>query len=346
MPVVNIIAQVSQEVLDLYNKNLITLGPGGFKNLSSGRMVQLLKPIAMSGGSSVSELLSGVQTGMQAVNLGVSIKNGIKLDRVLKTMMVLKNIAWSGTAIGAVNLALNAAGLATLSRKIDGVNKRLDQIASEIKQEMRNIQTEGMIQSTRKLIDNLISVADILEKNDLNRNDNIAIQEYLNTAKNDINWWAEKYKQSSNEESSAIFTLLYDLSAMYAAVLKEYGAQYYYCNGSYPGNYNNWIRAFDYVDDKDLQKRLKRTIWLANPIATSEKLADAFDFTLNSIRLQAQDIAEYKEIVPYLPKEAHDDFDAYIRDKIEKGEVEIVDEAETEDPREAVLLQQNGYSAA
>ena len=46
-----------------------------------------------------------------------------------------------------------------------------------------------------------------------------------------------------------------------------------------------------------------------------------------------------------MPKEAHFDFDAFIKDKIEKGEVEIVEKAECEDPREEVLLQQNGYAA-
>ena len=34
-----------------------------------------------------------------------------------------------------------------------------------------------------------------------------------------------------------------------------------------------------------------------------------------------------------------------MKEKIEKGEVEVVEQAENDDPREAILLQKNGYAA-
>ena len=100
------------------------------------------------------------------------------------------------------------------------------------------------------------------------------------------------------------------------------------------------------MDSKALQSRLKRTIWIANPIETTEKLEAAYDFTLNTIHLQLQELNDAKEIIPQIPREAFLDFDAYVKEKIELRNIDIIDLALEEDPRERVLLRKNGFISA
>ena len=309
------------------------------------KTAQIAEGLLKTAGTAAANL-GAITSGAAGIpNLYMTFQNGQKLNRVLQSVTSLNSIAWAGTAIGSANLALSAVSFAVLSSKIDGLSNKLDTIAEEIKQEMRKIQTEGMVLDTQILIDNLMSTVHILEKDRLTMPEAFHIESFLNEAKNTIQWWVNKFNNSDCEESEAIFTLLFDLSAMYAAVLKEYGAQYFYLNGSYPGNYDSWVQVFRFIDEPELKKKLKQMLWASNPVALTETLADSFDFTLNTIHLQVQDLAEYKEIVPTLPKEAHFDFDAFMKEKIEKGEVEVVEQAENDDPREAILLQKNGYAA-
>ena len=133
---------------------------------------------------------------------------------------------------------------------------------------------------------------------------------------------------------------------MYESVVKEYSAQYFYLEGHFPGNMDSWMEVFGYTDSTPLRSGLKRTIWLANPVDTTEKLESAYDFTLNTVRLQQQELEETKQIVPEMPREVYLDFDNYVMQKIEAGEVEIVEQPQQEDPRERVLLRKNGFAAA
>jgi hypothetical protein len=95
-----------------------------------------------------------------------------------------------------------------------------------------------------------------------------------------------------------------------------------------------------------LQSGIKRTIWLANPTETTEKLEEPYDFTLNTIHLQYQELIDTKEVIPQLPREAYFDFDSFVKQKFDSRDVEVVDQALEEDPRERMLLRKNGFVMA
>jgi hypothetical protein len=133
---------------------------------------------------------------------------------------------------------------------------------------------------------------------------------------------------------------------MYTSVLKEYCAQYYYLENCFPGNYPDWAEVYMYVDSNKVQSGLKRTIWLANPTETTENLEGTFDFTLNTIHLQYQELQETKEVIPLLSREAYFDFDTFVKQKLDSGDVEVIDQALEEDSRESVLFRKNGFVMA
>ena len=62
-------------------------------------------------------------------------------------------------------------------------------------------------------------------------------------------------------------------------------------------------------------------------------------------RLQEQ-LLETQSFIPLMPREAYYDFDGYVSQKIKDGDVEIVEQAEQEDPMERVLLSKNNYAMA
>ena len=89
-----------------------------------------------------------------------------------------------------------------------------------------------------------------------------------------------------------------------------------------------------------------RSIWILEPTATSKQMTDAFNFSINAIHMQALSLLEYRELIRILPEEAYRNFDEYLKNKIDKGEVEIIESDEINKNEADMLLQENGYMAA
>lgn len=70
-----------------------------------------------------------------------------------------------------------------------------------------------------------------------------------------------------------------------------------------------------------------------------------FYFSINAIHMQAFSLLEYRELIRILPEEAYRNFDEYLKNKIEKGEVEIIESDEINKNEADMLLQENGYMA-
>ena len=350
--------QVSKYAMDLVKAGKAFYSSGGVR-LLDGRFVELYKissrlsnptvmpvsPFIMST-NPIGAAAQAVNVLTPIANVVLSYKNGQKLNKVINMMSALQGIAWANTAIGATNLALTAMSFAMINSKLDELSKQISSAVENLKKEMRAIQLEDKTVEILTLIGNLKSTSHYLNVKSLSSQDEIQIENYLNSAKQLIIWLKEQFEKAGPNESGTLFTLLFDLTTMYTAVLKEYISQYYYLESCFPGNYTGWMDAFDYANSKTLQSGLKRTIWLMNPLDTTEKLEVAYDFTLNCIHLQSQDLQETIEVVPQISREVYFDFDNFVKQKIESGDVEIVEEAQKEDPRECVLLRKNGFAMA
>ena len=276
----------------------------------------------------------------------LSYQNGKKLNTIINTLSKLEGIAWATVAVGAANMALTAMSFAVINSKLDGISNRITNAVADLKREMKAIQLENKAVEILTLIGNLKSASHYLSINSLGRQDEMQIEGYLNGARQLIVWLKDRFEKAEPIESGTLFSLLFDLTSFYSAVLKEYCTQYFYLEDCFPGNFSAWLEVFSFADSKDVHSCLKRTIWLANPIETTEKLEAAYDFTLNTVHLQLQDLHATKEIIPQVPREVVVDFDNYVKRKIDSGDVEIVEQALDEDPRERVLLRSNGFMCA
>ena len=106
------------------------------------------------------------------------------------------------------------------------------------------------------------------------------------------------------------------------------------------------MKAFQFIEEKEIKKCLKRTIWQAEPLAVTERLEQAFDFSVNVVKLQAYDLDKNKEIIPEIPAEVYANISDFIQKQIDQNLVEEVDDTQFDTMREEILLQQNGYAAA
>lgn len=358
------ILPVSKYAMDLVNTGKAYFGSGGVR-LLDGKFVELYRigrSLMQSGfaGLPINPIIPSpdpatmtMQIAMQAVdgvaslgNVFLSYKNGQKLNKVIRMVSTLQGIAWANIAIGAANMALTAMNFSVINSKLEGISQQITFAIADLKREMKAIQLEDKTVEILTLIANLKSTSHYLSVQPLNRQDEMQVEKLLNSAKQLIIWLGNEFETAGPLEGGTLFTLLFDLSSMYTSVLKEYCAQYYYLENSFPGNLPDWIEAYKYADSNKVQSSLKRTIWLANPTETTEKLEGTYDFTLNTIHLQYQDLQETKEVIPQLSREAYFDFDSFVKQKFDSGDVEVVDQAFEEDPRERVLLRKNGFVMA
>ena len=346
--------QVTEEAFRMLQTGKAFLGPGGIR-LHNGKFVELYKLLSSSPSnpnmmirainpmSVVSDALTLLP---QTANVVLSYQNGQKLTKIIDELSDLKAVAWANTAIGAANMALTAMSFAVINSKLDSISNQITYALADLKREIKAIQMEDKSIEILTLIGNLKSASHYLSINSLGRQDEIQIEGYLNGARQLIVWLKGQFVNARPRESGTLFSLLFDLTSIYSAVLKEYCSQYFYLEECFPGNYTVWLEAFSYADSKDVQSSLKRAIWLANPVETTEKLEAAYDFTLNTVHLQLQDLNDSKEIIPQVPREVVLDFDAYVKRKFDSGDIEIVEKALDEDPRERVLLRSNGFMCA
>ena len=353
--------RVSQYAMDLVMAGKAYLGSGGVRLIENDRFVELYKllpsfqtqqPGIMPIHPYIPALPVPTEIALQAfnslpqiANVVLSYKNGQKLNKVINMLSTLQGIAWANTAIGAANMALTAMSFAVINSKLNRLAQQMTSAVAELKQQMKAIQLEDKTIEILTLIDNLKSTSHYLSIQQLNRQDEIQIEKFLNSAKQLILWLEDQFENASPLESETLFTLLFDLTSMFTSVLKEYSAQYYYLENCFPGNFTGWLEIFGYADAIALQSVLKRTIWLANPVAPTEKLESTYDFTLNTVHLQCQELHEVQEVIPQLSREAYFDFDTYIKKKIDSGDVEVIEQALEEDPRERVLFGKNGFAA-
>lgn len=364
MSQVSTIIQVSKKAMDLINAGKAYYGSGGVR-LLDGRFFELYRigerlvqpdgnhlpiipiipspdPVTMT-----AQIASQAVNGLSSLaNVYLSYKNGQKLNKVINMLSSLQGIAWANTAIGAANLAFAVMSFSVINTKLDGLSQQISSAVADLKHEMKVIQLEDKTVEILTLIGNLKTTAHYLSVQPLSRQDEIQIEKFLNSAKQLILWLEDQFEKASPIESGTLFTLLFDLTSMYTTVLKEYCAQYYYLEKCFPGNYPGWIEVFSYADSSTLQSGLKRAIWITNPVEKTEKIEATYDFTLNTLHLQLQELQETKEVIPQLSREAYFDLDTFIKQKFDSGEVEVIEQALEEDPRERVLLRKNGFVMA
>ncbi len=344
---IELTVRMPREVYELVKSGQAKFSSGGVR-LLNGRMLKMYEligesaqdPLAQKGVGLLKELCRGNAANRALLKeLGQAIDIGNALtQRNFESLMKLKQLSWIQVGLEAVNCVATVACFAVVNKQLTDISGRLSQFIDEYRKDK--------VDEIRILVSNLITANGILKNFNFTDTGITQIAEYLNQAQIRIQNLASDYENNEYGTGKDTFQLLYNLTSAYTSVLKEYGAQYYYHSGDFPPLYDSWLDTLDYVDRDAFKNCLKRSIWILEPTATSEQMADAFNFSINAIHMQALSLIEYRELIKILPEEAYRNFDEFLKAKMEKGEVEVIDDNEKNDSEVGMLLQENGYAVA
>ena len=253
--------------------------------------------------------------------------------KLKKLAVTLKktNVPWAQSALQMSNLTLTSVGFAVINARLDELSQQIARGFEDMKEEMRSIQLEDRLTSIEKLMDNLKSAAALLKRQGLTRTDILPVEEYLNEAKSQIKWLSEKFQKSSGTARVPLFTCIYNLSTVFGALIKEYGAQHYYLVGAFPQNYDGWIDALRFTIEETVAEDMKSCVWMQAPLASTDELDTTCAFSLNTMEMQIKELESLRENLPLMPKEAYFDFEGFLKSKFDNGEITLVDSAEVED---------------
>ncbi len=332
---VKAVIKVSSEVQKLIEEGKLGYGSGGLRWLEGAKKGEIFRQYQFAGIVNASEQNDLAKHVLKAVN-----KLNAQMGNTNNAVKSIKSMQWFQLGLEAANLAVNIAGFATVMAKLNEVSEQITTLSNELHEKWQ----KDLYKEINNLIDNLKSVTSILTDRRLKDDYIFDIEKHLNQSKNLIIDLAKEFSSSAEAEGENTFLLLYLLVAEYTAVIKEYGAQYYYLNNNFPAQYDTWVRVFDQFEDNTFKHALKRTIWLTHPTESTRKLKDGFNYTLNTFNEQKNVLVEYKNIIPKIAQEDYFNMDSYMEKLYKDGDFITVDNFE--DKQAQAMLKDNGYRLA
>ena len=289
---------------------------GGVR-LKNGQLVELYKnvqPFQNMAQTAPNGFFNPGATNMRLTTL----TNGVQ--GLMNSAVLLQKLAYFNSAMSVVNCAVTVAGFAIVSAKLNELSSKVDSLAESLKE----YHLEDRIMDLKKSINYLRSAIDRLNKAGLKDYDVLQIEEYLNSAQVELEWLIKAFAEASNEEADVLFQLLFDVTAIYANVLKEYGEKYYYSFGSFPGNYDRWMETLMFFKESDFPTAVQKMIWIAQPVASTQQIREATNATVNILSYEYEQLEESKQFVLALPEKASVSIMDMLQEQLEAKEYECV----------------------
>ena len=289
---------------------------GGVR-LKNGQLVELYKnvqPFQNMAQTAPNGLLNPGATNMRLTTL----TNGVQ--GLMNSAELLQKLAYFNSAMSVVNCAVTVTGFAIVSAKLNELTSKVDTLAETL----REYHLEDRIMDLKKSMNYLRSAIDRLNKAGLKDYDVLQIEEYLNSAQVELEWLIKAFTEASNEEAEVLFQLLFDVTAIYANVLKEYGEKYYYSFGSFPGNYDRWTETLMFFKKSAFPTAVRKMIWIAQPVASTHQIREATNATMNILAYEYEQLEESKQFVLALPEKASVSIMDMLQEQLEAKEYEYV----------------------
>lgn len=308
-------------VMDDKTAALLAAGKAKFSSggvrLNNGQLVELYKNVQPF--QNMAQSTPNLPSGLKEANLKLTnLNNGVQ--GLMNSAELLQSLAYFNAAMSVVNCAVTVAGFAIISEKLNDLSTRVDTLADTLKE----YHMEDRIMDLKKSMNYLRSAIDRLNKAGLKDYDVLQIEEYLNSAQVELEWLIQAFMDASNEESDILFQLLFDVTAIYANILKEYGIKYYYSFGSFPGNYERWLETLSFFKESDFKASVQKMVWISQPIATTQQIREASNATVNILAYEYEQLEDNKQLVLALPEKANVSIMDMLQEQLEAKEYEYV----------------------
>lgn len=318
---------VSKEYMKKVKIGEAILSSGGIRTLG-GEILTQYRPVAfisdklVSVGNLVSSLANNVQSGFiqHGVNK-INKKADLTLERLDQIQNSLSNIKptcglnWANCVFGTANLAVSIAGFKMTFDKLDEISGMIKNLDSKIDAIDKRILLENFDRYAMQIKSDLDSLQEkFIEKSIFHQiNSNInATKAYLQSVVDGF--------QQDNIDGRICCNIIYSLAVIYAKLVMEYSARYYYShNNTLPSNYDDWIRILAIIDSDAFREKLKMVL-------QREYLETPHIDRMIAYQAATVGIAEQRGILEYnrllieaIPEERYLEMGAWIETQLRNG---------------------------
>ena len=243
-----------------------------------------------------------------------------RLDKTLRDMNALKDIAWINYAVNCRTYEMTYQGFQRLIGQLDDISAQL----SQVDRRLDNKEFNECLELANKYKNKLKSIAGFMEIKNFN-----PTKEFLSVAAvlDEIAAYFERlYNElkTGTSNNQAVLESIVFLLGPYTYLVRRYSALFYYDNESYPPNYEEWVEAVSKII-KDARMKNKFQYYLrVNLDCSLEDVYIALDMAMFNLRKFVEQIDFDRLYVLQHSKEEYLSIDRQLKDKIEQKDYQII----------------------
>lgn len=231
------LVEQTPEALEAVNSGNAKISTGGIRR-NDGTLLEASKPVEMS----AEDLLSAYETKEEAAAIEEKLKAfDNRLNLSAETVGKLDKSAWLNSKALQQNYILTFEGFQKTIAGIDRLSEQLSDIDSFI----RKRDAEKRFDTARTYFLNLKTAASNLRASDYD-----VTNSYIPTQLNEIATFLDRLYCDAKQKDGdgyASMQMLASLIQPFIYVVRKYSALYFYKNGFYPGNYDEWMKVAERI---------------------------------------------------------------------------------------------------
>lgn len=295
------VVYISKKAATALKNKTAELTVGGVRDLNTGQMLELFKPLSTASTSfssgislgpvgSVIQLVSSIGNNVQSafIQKGVNQAN-LKLDEIQKTLATMQFCPWVNSMLSIVNIGITISGLTILKRNID---QNFLQLSNEINQLSEKFDGEIIRKLTRDCktyMDDLKYFLDLAYQ----ESDKLVESELLPPTLNKINHFLsdviDRFERHEIEGEFGAW-IIFNLSVLFSQVIQEYANIYLMKKQRRPINLDSWLETLDSINSPSFKNYLKQFLYNEYPLHTTKEISYVYHIPTEIVRLRCDAI--------------------------------------------------------
>ena len=284
MAATQVVYKLSPRALNLLKAGKAEWTPGGIRDVSSKKIIELAKPV-YSAAMKKQETLQTIAGG-------------------LKTVQAL---SWVNTAMNLANLGVTVAGFYTVLTKMESMQGEIHQFISRYnadkekehfdnyKNNLANMGSHLYFLQNRYLLEEYNDSVFILREPD--------IEKECNEAATFLDGTIQLY-QSRGVPAKLACQILFTLSPIYAELVNEYCCQYYCVHGIINRFFEQWKAVLDQINSDSFHSFMKREMVFGIQYVDlpPQKRSDALRVAFHCVQELTDNLSVCSEVIKTVPK--------------------------------------------
>lgn len=329
---VKLVYTISKEAAKLVKSGNAVISSGGVRALD-GTIIEMAKPAAkavVSNGGSVLGTMSSLANNVQSafIQKGVNQANKKldlslnKLDMIQKSIDNMANanmLCMVNSAIGIANCGISIAGFALVLNSLDKVSEKISELTDVVKDEI----LRNQIEKFDRLRMNIKADVAMLQKIDTKVAGKYSYIDHINETAAYLRSIISAFNNKCIDGQIGC-TIIFNLAVVFAQEVSEYSARYYYENGEFPVNYEEWVSIIESINSNTFKEYLKNFIMFEKMDMSMKEKYAVYSGAVAAIEAQLDKMAFSREAVLLLEEKDYIRIDDYLKSRVESDTYETV----------------------